>query len=137
MMRILGVEVDRAGDGHRLPLSAGERADRGLEVREPRVEPPDDLLGRRRHGRVVERAEARAQLAPEEDVAGGVDVLGQRELLVDRLDAVLLRVTGLVMVTGSPLIRISPESAGGHRERVHQGRLPAPLPPTSATTSPG
>ena len=31
---------------------------------------------------------AREQLAAEEHVAGGVDVVGQRERLVDRLDAV-------------------------------------------------
>ena len=56
---------------------------------------------------------ARAELAPEEHVAGGIDVVGQRELLVDDLDAVL---AGLARDCGSPpvrpLITISPESAG-------------------------
>ena len=54
-----------------------------------RVEPAHHLAGRRLHRRVVERARTRVvQLAPEEHVAGGVDVVGQRERLVDRLDAV-------------------------------------------------
>ena len=65
------------------------------------------------------------QLAPEEHVAGGVDVVGQRELLVDRLDPVLPgRRAGCGSVTGSPLMRISPGVGRvGARQRVHQRRL--------------
>ena len=82
-----GVEVDGAGDGHRLALPARQPSDRGLEVGEPRVEPAHDLACRRRHRRVVERAGAGQHLAAEEHVRRGVDVVGEGEGLVDRLDA--------------------------------------------------
>ena len=93
----LGVEVHGAGDGHRLALPARQRPhrrscrflNRGLSrcitfcvadaIAESSSEPA-----------------AGEQLAPEEHVAGGVDVVGQRELLVDRLDAVRPRVAGVV-----------------------------------------
>ena len=53
-----GVEVDRAGDGHRLALAAGERHHRRLEALEERIEPAHHLAGGVLHGDVVERVEA-------------------------------------------------------------------------------
>ena len=87
-----GVEVDRPGDRHGLALAAGQRLHRRLEVLEVRVEPAHDLARRGLHRRVVERAEAGRQLAAEEQVAGRVDVVGEGQRLVDRLDAVGLGV---------------------------------------------
>ena len=40
------------------------------------------------HGDVVERVKAGEHLAPEEDVGRRIDVIGKRQVLVDRLDAV-------------------------------------------------
>ena len=86
------------------------------------------LLRGRRHRRVVERAGAGAHLPAEEDVAGGIDVVGQRQLLVDRLDPVLLRVARVVdrdrFAVDEDLARIR---RVGARQRVHQGRLAGPV----------
>ena len=84
----LGVEVDGAGDGHRLTLAAGERLHRRLEVLEAGVEPAHHLSSRRLHGRVVQRAQAGHELPAQEDVGGGIHVVGQGQGLVDGLDAV-------------------------------------------------
>ena len=74
---------------------------------------------------------------PRNMLAGRVDVVGQGEGLVDRLDVELLGVARVRDRRGSPSIRISPESAGwapdSTRIRVD---LPAPLPPTRPMTSP-
>ena len=74
---------------------------------------------------VVERADARRELAAEEQVAGGVDVVGERQRLVDRLDAVApWRRAGCGSRPVCPSIRISPESAGCAPESdPHQRRL--------------
>ena len=87
-----GVEQDRARDRHRLALAAGQRFDRLLEALEVRIEPAHDLARLGLHGDIVERAPACAQLAAEEQIGGGVDIVGERERLVDRLDAVFLGV---------------------------------------------
>ena len=125
----LGVEVDGAGDGDGLPLPARQRPDRGLEVLEPRVQPLHDVAGGRRHGRVVEGAGERADLASEEHVARGVDVVGEGEPLVDRLDPVLLGVAGEVdgdrFAVDEDLARVRRVGAG---ERVDQRRLAGAVP---------
>jgi hypothetical protein len=82
----LGIEVQRAPDRDGLTLAARQRAHRQVGLGEPRVDPTDDLAGLVRHAMAVERAPAGAQLAAQEQVAGGVDVVGEREVLVDGLD---------------------------------------------------
>ena len=54
----LGVEMDRAGDGDRLALAAGERDHRLLEAAEIGIEPPHHLARLRLHRGVVERSPA-------------------------------------------------------------------------------
>src|SRR5439155_12592130 len=81
-----GVEVDGTGDGHRLALAAGERFDGNRKAREVRVQAPHDLARLRFHARVVEGAQTGGQLASEEQVARRVDVVGEGQRLVDRLD---------------------------------------------------
>ena len=77
------------------------------------------------------------ELATQEHVGGGVHVVGERQGLVDRLDAVGLGVRGFVMCATSPLTRISPLSGGCAPDRAFMSvDLPAPLPPTRPTTSP-
>ena len=119
-----GVEVDRPGDGHRLALATRQRLDRGLEVPEPRVEAAHDLAGRGLHRGVVERPEARGQLAAEEQVGRRVHVVRQRERLVDRLDPQGLRVARVV---DRDLLAVDEDLAGigdvGTGQDPHQGRL--------------
>ena len=91
-----GVEMDRAGDGDRLALAAGERGHRLLEAAEVGIEPPHHLARLRLHRGVVERAPAGAEFAAEVEVRGRVDVIGERQRLVDRLDAVGLGVARVV-----------------------------------------
>ncbi len=90
-----GVEVDGPGDGDRLALPSRERHDRGREVGEVGVQAVHDLAGRVLHGPVVQGPPARRQLAAQEDVARGADVVGQRQRLVDGLDLEVLGVTGV------------------------------------------
>ena len=133
----LRVEVDRPGDRDRLALAAGQRLDRLGEVREVGVEPTHDLAGLGLHARVVERAQAGRLLPAEEHVPGRVDVVGEREGLVDRLDVEALASRGLRIVTTWPSTRISPVSAGWAPDSTRISvDLPAPLPPTRPMTSP-
>ena len=69
-------------------------------------------------------------------VARRVDVVGQGERLVDgsMLNAFASR--GLLIIRGTPSMRISPESAAWAPEARMRVDLPAPLPPTRPTTSP-
>ena len=87
-----GVEVDRTGDRHGLALAAGQGLDRLGEVLEVRVEPTHDLARLGLHAGVIEGPHPRRQLSAEEQVAGRVDVVGQRERLIDGLDVVGLRI---------------------------------------------
>ena len=82
------------------------------------------LAGLGFHRGVVEGAVGRQDLAAEEDVGGGIDVVGQRQRLVDRLDAVALGVArrcdvGLLAVDVD-LAGIGPVGAG---QDLDQGRL--------------
>ena len=86
------VEQDRARDRDRLALAAGQRLDRLLEAAEVRVEAAHHLARLGLHGDVVERPPARAELAAEKQIGGGVDIVGQRQRLIDRLDAIVLGV---------------------------------------------
>ena len=83
----LGVPEHRLGDRHGLPLTAGEAgdplADRLHGAHRQRLE---GLLGRLLHAALVER-DAAAPLTAEEHVLDDVEVVAQREVLVDDLDA--------------------------------------------------
>ena len=95
MIRTCGVPVDGAADRHRLALAAGEIADRRVEPGDVEVEPRHRLLRRLGHRLAVEhRQEAERlahRLAAEEDVGADRQIVGEREVLVDRLDAVRAR----------------------------------------------
>ena len=95
-----GVEEDRSCDRHRLALAAGECLHRLLETLEVRVEAAHHFAGLGLHRHVVERTPGGAQLAAEIEVGGGVDIVGDGERLVDRLDAVFLGVARIVDVGG-------------------------------------
>ena len=124
-----GVEVDGAGDRHRLALPAGQPPDGGLEVGEPRVEAAHHAPRRRRHRRVVEGTGASEDLPAEEHVGGGVDIVGQRQRLVDRLDAERPGVTGVADRAG---VTVDENLAGVGRmrtgQRPHQRRLACAVP---------
>jgi len=55
-----------------------------------------DLARRRFHRHVVQRAKARAKLATEVEICGGVDIVGKRQRLIDGLDAKRLRLARVV-----------------------------------------
>ena len=78
------VEMDRPGDCDRLALAARERGHRLLEAAEVGIEPPHDLARLRFHRGVVERAPAGAQFPAEVEVRRRVDIVGERQRLVDR-----------------------------------------------------
>ena len=86
------IEVDGPRDRHRLALAARKPDDGVLEALEARIEPAHHLAGFRFHGDVVERSPTRPEFASEEEIGSGVDIVGKRERLVDRLDAVFLGV---------------------------------------------
>src|SRR5690606_29752381 len=88
-----GVEMDGTGDGDRLALTSRKRSHRRLEVLELGVEAGHHPASGVLHCLVIQVAEARRQFPPEEHVARSVDVLGQSQGLVDRLDPVALGVS--------------------------------------------
>ena len=87
----LGVREPRARDRHRLALAARHLADEvagpglGLELREELAR----ALDHRRLVEHAERARALLDLAAEEDVFGGGQVVAEREVLIDDLDALV------------------------------------------------
>ena len=88
----------RAGDGDRLALTAREPADGDAEVRDPDADLVEPLLGESAAARLfrnADRADAEPHgLLTEDDVRDGVEVVAEREILVDGLDAQGLRARG-------------------------------------------
>src|SRR6185312_549860 len=109
----LGLPVDGARDGDRLPLPAREALDRLGEARKDDVERLEPFAGFAQHRLVVHGLDQAAQiavleLAAEEDVGGDVEVLRQRQVLVDGLDAGAARVERL---RKAPLLSFEPDLA--------------------------
>ena len=76
-------------------------------------------------------------LATEEHVLHDVEVVAEREILVDDLDPELGRVLRPTVTTRSPSSSTSPSSIGWiPATHLISVDLPAPLSPTSAVTSP-
>ena len=69
-----------------------------LEAAEVRVEPVHHLAAFGFHGDVVKRAEGGLELAAKIEVGGGIDIVGKRQRLVDRLDAERLGIARIVDV---------------------------------------
>ena len=90
------------GDGDRLALAAGERRD-GLADRAHRGHPQArEGLARPRAPCVLVQQPRARPLPAEEHVLDDVEVVGEREVLVDGLDPERGRVAGLRMWTGGP-----------------------------------
>ena len=89
------VPVDRAADGDGLALAARKRRDRRVEPFDVKVEFGHRRFGRLRHLLAVEHGQEAERpphrLAAKEDVAADGEVVGQREVLIDRLDAAIAR----------------------------------------------
>ena len=91
------IEMDRARDRHRLPLAARKRFDGVLEAAEIRIEPPHHLARLRTPSPTSSSVPQRVQnLAAEIEIRRRVDVVRERERLIDRLDAVVLGVARIV-----------------------------------------
>ncbi|ENN88049.1 hypothetical protein RHSP_51373 [Rhizobium freirei PRF 81] len=119
-----GVEEDGAGDCHRLALATGERLYRLLEALEVGVEAPHHFPGLGFHRDIVERAPAGLQLAAEIEVGGGVDIVGDGERLVDRLDAVFLGVARRADIGGFAINQdVAAVTLVGAGEDLDQGRF--------------
>jgi hypothetical protein len=118
------VEVHGARDGHGLALPAGERDHGLLEALEVGVQPAHHLPRLVLHRTVVERAPEVRHLAAQEHVGRRIDVVGERELLVDALD---VEVLGVARVADDPGLAVHQDLArvGGMRsgERADQRRL--------------
>ena len=116
--------MDCPGNGDGLALAARERAHRFLELGEVRIEARHHNAGLGFHGDIVERAPGGAQLAPEEQVGRGVEVLGQRQGLIDRLDTVAPGVARAVDRHRSALdADLSRIRSIGSRQHLDQGRF--------------
>ena len=134
-----GVEVQRARDRHHLALAARQRTHRHADVREVRVQTRKTLRAASPCV-VVERAPARQQLAAEEQVGDRVEVVGQRQRLVDGLDAQRLRVGGRGMLSASRrAMRTLAAGRSGRRPRASSSAWTCRrrCGPARATTSPG
>ena len=87
-----GVEINRPRNRHHLALSPGEAAHRNADVGEVFVQALEHLAGVRVHAVVVQRAPAGQQLAAQKQIGHRVQVVGQRQGLVNRFDAQVLRI---------------------------------------------
>ena len=110
-----------------------------LEAREVRVQAAHDLARLGLHARVVEGAQAGRQLAAEEQVARRIDVVGQGQRLVDRLDvAAPWRRAGCGCVTR---LAVDQDLAGvgrvGARQHPHERRLAGAVAADEADDLPG
>ena len=89
----LGLPVDRAADRDRLALAARERAHRLVELagRQLDLEGLQHLARRLAHAPAIDRRQDAqapdARFAPQENVGADVQIVGQRQVLIDRLDA--------------------------------------------------
>ena len=85
---------------------------------------PITLRHSRFHGDVVERAPLGPKLAAEIEIGGGVDIVGERQRLVDRLDAERL---GIARIVDLGQLAIDVDVAGialvGARQDLDQRRL--------------
>ncbi len=137
----LPVEGGGAGDGDRLALPAGQILGVLVDRFDVDLQPVEVL--RRHLPRLLvvddgEPAELPAGLAAEIDVLVDRHVPGEREVLVDHLDAELAaRPWARGSWTGWPLKTSSPSLGRNRPERIFISvDLPAPLSPTTPSTSP-
>ena len=96
----LRLAEQRAGDRDLLALAAGERADLAAQARDRHRQVREQLAGLVLHPRLVELARdgagaGRDLLAAEEEVGDDVEVVAEREVLVDGRDPERGRVLGL------------------------------------------
>ena len=135
-----GVPHHRAGDGDRLALAAGEGRDRLADRADRRHREALHRLGRLRlHHRLLQPLEDVVRLAAEVHVLDDVEVVAEREVLVDDLDPELGGVLRPVDVD-TRRRRTGPRRCPAQwvpATHLISVDLPAPLSPTSAITSPG
>ena len=134
----LGVLHDRLGHRDRLPLPAGQRADRLPDRphgRDPQV--LQRLLGGQLHVDLIEQPEPR-HLVAEQHVLHDVQVVGQREVLVDGRDPEVGRVPAASAGAPACPARAAAPVVGCQMPAMHliSVLLPAPLSPTRAVTCP-
>ena len=93
----LGIPIDGTRNGNRLTLTAREILDRLLEVREMDLERLQRHLRCSQHVGLVEHANEAAEivfldLAAQKDVGADIEIVGERQVLIDRLDPLLARI---------------------------------------------
>jgi hypothetical protein len=126
------LERHRPGDGHRLALPARQLADLLVGRPQPHVQLRQSFGGPAVHrGTVDERAPA--GLPAEEQVAGHVEGVAQRKVLVDDADAVP---PGVCRAAEPALLTVDPDLAGVVLQRpgedLHQGGLAGAVVPDQA-----
>src|ERR1700722_1265212 len=122
------VPVDRPADGDRLPLTTGKRGDGRVQPRDVKIETRHRFLRRARHPLSIEYRQDAEQhplrLTAKKDVLADREIVGEREILVNGLDAVLSslvrRCEGDRFAAQQNLARIVPEDA---RNRLDDGGL--------------
>ncbi len=104
-----GVPMDRAADCDRLTLAAGKVANRRIESFHMEVELRHRFAGRLCHRLPVEDRQKAEKLlhrfAAKEDIGADRQIVGERQILVDRLYSFSRASCGEEKVTGFPSIR--------------------------------
>ncbi len=90
-MTTLGSPIRARGDGHDLALATGEAGDRDSDAGDADRQRVQQFAGALLHGDLVEAA-ATQQLPAEVEVADDIEVVAQREVLVDGGDTEVLGV---------------------------------------------
>ena len=106
-----GVDAQRLGDLHQLPLGDAQLLDRGLRV-DREADAREHFATHRLDLALVDRAPPRERLSAQEEVLGDGQVRRLAEGLVDDADPERLRVARAAQLDFPPVEKIRPSSRG-------------------------
>ena len=124
----LGIEAERLGDFHHMPLGDTQVLDQGIGV-DVQLHAAQQLSGLLSHSLPIELLGARiAQMVSHEDILGHRKLRKHRGFLMDCHDASRLGIDGIAERHFLSVEREGPAGWDVHTgEHFHQGRLPCPV----------
>src|SRR5918994_315098 len=87
-----GLEVNGAGNSNGLPLPTGHLSDRAFNLCELGIKSPECACSHVCHALFIEKAECLAQLPTQEEICRGVQIISERQVLIDSFDSGISRI---------------------------------------------